>query len=233
MIKWFFRWLFRLLILLVVLAVAALLLLDTIAREITEYRIHQKTGLEVKIGHMRVGLLEPRLTIENLVIYNTAEFGGSPLLDAPELHVECDRNPFFHPGYRFKLVRINLARLNIVEDAQGRRNLDVFGKRLQKSDVLPLLPLLTLASKDKTARTNGFPRIDTLNLSLGRATYLSMKNPGKVNELTLDVRNQVYTDVKSSAQMQTILLVILLNHQNILGADGQYWLDILGLQNKK
>ena len=132
MIKWLFRWLFRLLILLVVLVVAAILLLDTIAREITEYRLQQQTGLEAKIGRMRVGMLEPRLTIENLVIYNSAEFGGSPLLDVPELHVECDRNPFFHPGLHFKLVRINLARLNLVEDAKGRKNLDELWKQLKK-----------------------------------------------------------------------------------------------------
>ena len=102
MIKWLFRWLFRLLILLVVLVVAAILLLDTIAREVTEHRLQQQTGLEVRIGRMRVGILEPKLTIENLVIYNSAGFGGSPLLDAPELHVECDRNPFFHPGFSFQ-----------------------------------------------------------------------------------------------------------------------------------
>jgi uncharacterized protein involved in outer membrane biogenesis len=230
MIKWLFRWLFRLLILLVVLVVAAILLLDTIAREVTEYRLQQETGLEVRIGRMRVGLLEPRLTIENLIIYNSAGFGGSPLLDAPELHVECDRNPFFHPGFHFKLVRINLARLNLVEDAKGRKNLDELWKQLKKPSVARTSPLVV---KIPGTATNGFPRIDTLNLSLGRATYIDLRNPGKVDELPLDVRNQIYTDVNSANQLQGILLVILWNRHNLLGGDGQHWLDALGLSKPK
>src|SRR5271154_6271244 len=89
--RWLFRWLFRLLILLVVLLVAALLLLDTIIREVVENRIQHETGLETRIGKMRVGLLDPRVTIENLVIYNRADFGGGTLLEVPEIHIECDR----------------------------------------------------------------------------------------------------------------------------------------------
>jgi hypothetical protein len=230
MIRWLFRWLFRLLILLVALVVAAILLLDTIVREVTTYRLQQKTGLEVKIGRMHVGILDPRLTIENLVIYNSAEFGGSPLIDMPELHLECDRNPLFHVNYHFKLVRFNLARLGVVEDKKGRRNLDVLGERLKKTgDVSIMQPVL----KNKATSKNVYPQIDTLNLSLGRATYMSMKNPGKVDELSLDVRNQVYTEIKSPAQVNNILLVILLSRHNLLGEDGRYWMDVLGVQKTK
>jgi uncharacterized protein involved in outer membrane biogenesis len=230
MIRWLFRWLFRLLILLVVLVVAAILLLDTIAREITEHRIQQRTGLETRIGRMHVSLLEPRLTIENLVIYNSAEFGGSPLLDMPELHLECDRNPLFSANYHFKIIRLNLARLNVVEDTKGQRNLDVLRKQFKKSNG-PIItqPIL----KKKATGTNAFPQIDTLNLSLGRATYVNLKNPRKVDELQLDIRNQIYKDIHSSPQIQSILLVILLSRHNMLGSDGQFWADVLGLQKPK
>lgn len=226
MIRWIFRWLFRLLILLIVLAVAAILLFDTIAREITIYRLEKRTGLEVKIGRMNVGLFQPRLTIENLVIYNSAEFGGSPLLDLPELHVECDRSPLFHSDFRFKLVRLNLARLNLVEDTKGRRNLDALAKQLKKTGGVPAWQP---ALKHSAASTNHFRRIDTLNLSLGRATYVKMANPRHPSELIFDVRNQVYTAITNNSQIQNILLAILLNRQNLLGADGQFWLDAFNL----
>jgi uncharacterized protein involved in outer membrane biogenesis len=228
MIRWVFRWLFRLLILLVVLAIAAILLLDTIVREITEYRLQQRTGLEVKIGKMHVSFSQPRLTIENLVIYNSAEFGGSPLLDLPELHVECDRNPLFHSNYHFKLIRFNLARVNVVEDTRGLRNLDALKKQLKKSG--PSVITQPILKNKKPPETNAFPQIDTLNLSLGRATYTSMKNPRQVEELALDIRNQVYKDVHSSTQLQSILLVILLSRHNLLGSDGQFWMNVFGMQ---
>src|SRR5882724_3148546 len=129
--KFFFRWLFRLLILLIVLLVAGVLLLDTIVREIAEYRLSRLTGLEVKIGSVNVGILDPRITVEHLVLYNNADFGGSPLLDMPELHAEYVRPTLFSSKPHFRLIRFNLARLNIVEDTRGNVNLDVLEKRLQ------------------------------------------------------------------------------------------------------
>jgi len=221
--RWLFRWLFRLLILLVVLVVAAILLLDTITREILQSRIQRETGLETRIGRMRVGLLDPHLTIEHLVIYNSAEFGGSPLVDMPELHIECDRSPLFHANFHFKLIRLNLARLNVVEDAKGRKNLDLLDQQLAKNGDVTFLP-----KKNKGTNTHDFPRIDTLNLTLGRATYLNLNNPAKVTELKFDIQNQVYTSVQSEAQLQNILLVVLFSRQNLLGADGQYWMELLG-----
>jgi uncharacterized protein involved in outer membrane biogenesis len=226
LLRWVFRWLFRLLILLILLAVAGLLLLDTIAREITIHRLEKRTGLEVKIGRMNVGLFQPRLTIENLVIYNRAEFGGSPLLDLPELHLECDRSPLFYTDFHFKLVRLNLARLNLVEDAKGRRNLGMLNQQLQKSGGTPGWEP---GAGNSAATAKHFPRIDTLNLSLGRATYMNMKNPRRVSELVFDVHNQVYTAVTNNYQIQTLLLAILINRQNLLGPDGQFWLNALGL----
>ncbi len=93
--KWLFRWLFRLLILLIVLVVAGVLLLNPIAKEITEYRIKRETGMDVKIGNLEVGILNPGVTIENLVLYNSAEFGGAPFIDLPELRVEYRSWKFF------------------------------------------------------------------------------------------------------------------------------------------
>src|SRR4051812_15473543 len=102
--KFVVRWLFRLLVLVIVLVVAAVLLLDTIARAVVEARLRRQTGMEVKVGSVSVGLMSPVLTIENLKLYNTAEFGGSPFLDMPELHVEYDRGALWSRRLHCKLV---------------------------------------------------------------------------------------------------------------------------------
>src|SRR5579859_7625026 len=107
MIKFVFRWAFRVLIVLIVLVVAGILLLDTLAREYVEYQIHSQTGMETKIGRVRVGLLNPRLTIENMVLYNDAAFGGSPFVEMPELHVEYDRDSLLAHKLKCKLLRFN------------------------------------------------------------------------------------------------------------------------------
>ena len=89
--KTLWRWAFRLLILLIVLVVAGVLLLDPITREIIKYQIRKRTGLEAKIGRLSIGLFSPTITAENVVLYNSAEFGGSPLFEMPELFIEYDR----------------------------------------------------------------------------------------------------------------------------------------------
>lgn len=45
----------------------------------------------MRLGRLEIGLLNPKVTIENFVLYNAAEFGGAPMVDLPELHVEYDR----------------------------------------------------------------------------------------------------------------------------------------------
>src|SRR5829696_2950954 len=131
MIKFIFRWAFRLLILAIVLVVALVLLKDEIIKNIAEKQIRQSTGMDVKIGALHVSLTQPVFNLENLVLYNTAEFGGGTFLDVPDLHLE------YHPDtskreMRLKLVRLNVRELNIVENMQGRTNITSIAGALEK-----------------------------------------------------------------------------------------------------
>jgi len=221
MIKWIFRWAFRLLILLVVLVVAGILLLDTFAREYVEYQIRHETGMDVKIGKVRVSLLYPEITIENMVLYNTAAFGGSPFIEMPELHVEYDRDALVARKLRCKLMRFNLSRINIVEDKKGRRNFDML-----ESKVVP--PKDAGKGKGRSAGVQ-FGGIDTLNLTLGKLTYLQMKQPGKVNEFNLNVDHQIFTGIKTEQDFQGALTIALIRSGANLfekGGSGQNLLQL-------
>ncbi len=206
--KWIFRWAFRLFILLVILVIAGILLLDTIAREYVEYQIRSQTGMEAKIGKVRIGLLNPGVTVENLVLYNSAAFGGSPFIEMPELHVEYDRDALLSHKLHCRLLRFNLARINVVEDKNGRRNLD-----MMQAKVLPPGGAAGASKNGAPGRNSAgvdFAGIDTLNLTLGRLTYLRMKEPEKVDEFKLKVDHQVFTGIKSQEDFSGVLLVALL-----------------------
>ena len=217
--KTLFRWAFRCLILLVVLAVAGILLLDTIAREVVEARIKSETGLDAKVGKVRVGIFSPEITVENLVLYNRADFGGSPLIDLPEFHVEYDRQALLARRLHCRLVRFNLAQLNVVEDKNGRTNLDALRKQSHPPDF-------------------EFAGIDTLNLTLGKISFMRMKQPGQTDELKLDIRNQVLTNIKSAQDFSGVLMVVLLrNGVNLLGggknSGARNWVEHLVSAPKK
>ena len=223
-VKFIFRWLFRIFIVLLILAIAAVLLLDTIVKEVIIYRVHHKSGLDVKIGKMNVGLIIPQVGVENAVIYNTS---GSPLLDLPELHIEYDRDALSSNEIHCTLVRFNLAGLNIQEDKNGMLNLDTLQKGLEAA----FEP--SEAKKKKGIRFK-FTGIDRFNLTLaGKATFTSAKNPSRNLELKLDTRNTVFTNVTANdLRLSAVIVVILLkNGVNIIGNDPNsnwsYWLDRL------
>jgi hypothetical protein len=215
-----FRWAFRLFLVCLVLLIAGILLLDTIAREMLEYRLRNETGLEAKIGKVHIGLLHPEFTIENLILYNSADFGGSPLIDMPELHVEYDRDALWSRKVHCRLIRFNLAEINLVDDKKGRRNVDVLQKRLESAGV-------GLPGKKNSAggfsKSLDFTGIDTLNLTLGRLTHFDMKQPGKVDEFRINTRHQVFTNIKSDKDFSGAMLVALLRS----GVDvNQSWIQL-------
>jgi len=224
--KWLFRWVFRFLILLIVLAVAGVLLLNPITKEITEYRIKRETGMDVKIGKLEISILNPGVTLENCVLYNTAEFGGGPFIDLPELRIEYDRGNYFWHNKHFKLIRINLTQLNVVEDKKGRTNLEVLEKLFPPDDNVA-------GTTNKNSSGLKVGRIDTLNLTLGKATFMSMNQPRQVDELRANVHNAVVTNIKADQDLSSVLLAVLIRNGMTLTGNSANWLGRLAITPKK
>jgi uncharacterized protein involved in outer membrane biogenesis len=195
--KFAFRWAFRLLILAIVLAVAAILLKDTIAKSLLEQRIRSETGIEVKIGKLEVGLFTPVFHIEDLILYHPPEFGGSPFVNVPELHVEYDREALARHRLHFQLVRLNLAELNVVQKADGVSSIQALAAVLKN----------TLETRTKEYEFQG---IDILNISLGKYTVTNLKPPRSVQEKRIGIKNEIIPNVRSINDLSGLLVKILL-----------------------
>ncbi len=199
MIRFVFRWLFRGLILAIVLVVALLLLKDLIFREIAQNRIHAATGLETHIGKMEVSLIDPQITVRNLQLYNPPDFGGAPFLDMPEIHLEYDRSAHSVGKVRLKLLRLNLAEMTIVQNKAGESNLEYLQKRVQKT-----------AGEGSQAAKQVFDGIDTLNLTLGQVKRYNVQTPDKVEIAKLDVKNEIFTNLRTEADVQAAAIKLAL-----------------------
>lgn len=197
--KWLFKWLLRLVFLAVLLVVLALVFKDSVLRVVAENRIRSQTGMDVKIGKFSSGIFSPVVTVENLKLYNTAEFGGAPLLDLVELHLELDAVALAQRRLRIKLARLNLAEIDIVRNEAGQTNLFSFQSRLDSRNGLPKMP-------------GGleFDGIDVLNLSLGKAKFIDLKDAKNNREIRVDMQNQIFKSVKSDADVGGILFMIWL-----------------------
>jgi hypothetical protein len=200
--KFLFRWAFRLFIVLVVLVVAAVLLKDTLLKSWTEHRVRAQTGMDMTIGRFEVGLFSPTLTMEDVRVYNPAEFGGSPFLIVPDLHLECDSRALVRRKLRFKLARLSVTEMNVVESRTGQTNL------LQALDTLQRAASTSVPDVGNLFGLE-FGGIETLNLSLGKVRFTSLKQASKATEVQLALKDEVLTNVRSAADLTNLVMKVL------------------------
>lgn len=200
-IKFVFRWAFRLLLLAVVLGIGFLLLKDKVARNYLEDRLRRETGFDVRIGHLEVSLLAPRVSIENAVIYNPADFGGSIFLDIPEVHFEYDKSRLAIGKLHLKLLRLDIREFHIVENQHGRTNLvEVLNKTAPE----------LIGGPAKGGGSYVFDGIDTLNLSVATVRYTNLRMP-KRNQLSkLDLHNDLNLNLRTEQDVTAVLFKIFL-----------------------
>jgi uncharacterized protein involved in outer membrane biogenesis len=197
------KWALRVVVLLIVLIVLLLVFKDTILRKIAEHQIRSQTGMDVKIGRFSTGLLSPDVTIENFKLYNTPQFGGTEFLIIPELHIEFDAEAFKQQKLRIKLVRFNLAELDVVKNQAGETNIVSMMAKMPKGKLAP-----------HGIRIGGrkfeFESIDVLNLSLGRMRMIDLKNRNNDRDVIINADNQVFNNVKTEGDVYSILFLIWL-----------------------
>lgn len=197
MIKFAFRWAFRFLVLAIVLVTGLVLLKDTLIKEVTQKRMQRETGLQVRIGSMQVGLLTPTISMQNLVIYNPAEFGGGPFLDIPDLHVEYD----YAKLPQLKLLRLDVRELHIIENHEGETNLVTI--------IDKVAPEAFSRSRQGASGTNEFGGIEMLNLSVGKVRYTNFRHPKRNQELSIAIRNNIFQNIRTEQDIAGVFLKVL------------------------
>ncbi len=204
------KWIVGIVVVLLLLAIGALLALDPLARKAVEVGITKNTGLDTKIGNLEIGVFSPKLTIESFKIYNSAAFGGSPLLDLKELHVEYDREALKEQKLHLKMLRLHLNEVTIVRSVDGKLNIGALSK--PKPPGAPKKTEVEVGGKK-----HEFAGIDVLNLSLGKLRYVDMKEPDKATEASLGIQNEVITDIKTEEDLRNKMLPLLLKALPSLG----------------
>ena len=213
------KWFCGLVLLVVVLAVVFLLSLDTIVRVVAEQRIRAQTGMDVEIGKFHLGLLEPVVTINDLKIHNPPSFGGTPFLNIPEIHVEYDRAALAKKQIHITLMRFNLGELDIVRNEAGQTNLFSLGVALPKQGAANSGNQSLKAFKQQTGLD--FKGIDALNVSVGTARYIDLKEPRNSREQKIGIDNLVMKNVKTPADLAGLAVLVALR-------GGDFFTGVLG-----
>jgi uncharacterized protein involved in outer membrane biogenesis len=210
-VKRIFKWLLRLFIAAVALAVVAVIVLlltyNSILRVVMERQIRAQTGMDTEIGSLKIALISPTVEIQNLKIHNSPDFGGTPFLDIPEIHVEYDRAALARREIHVKLLRFNLGELDIVKNQAGRTNIFLPGIKSQaKKSGVGGNPLANF----KKQSGYDFTGIDMLNVSIGKVKFIDLQNPRNNREQTIGIDELVIPQVKSPADLAGLGALIYL-----------------------
>jgi len=198
--KKLFKWLFRLFLVLVLLVALLILFLDPIAKSLVERQIRQQTGLDVTIGRLSIGLKSPTLAIENLKLFNSAEFGGSTFVDIPELRVLYDLEALRSRKLHLQTMRCNLGELHIVQNKDGKTNLQALQERRTEQE----------SGSGSSAPAAEFQGIDTLTLAVGRLIFTSAKDTSRNEEAYVGYKNETLKNVKSVKDLEPLITRISL-----------------------
>lgn len=209
--KCFFKWLFRLFLLAVVLVVIFFLSLDTIIRVVMENRIRAQTGMDAEIGKFTLGLTKPTLTIKDFKLFNPPSFGGTPFLDIKEIHAEYDRDALKKSELHVTLIRFNLGELDIVKNQAGETNIFSIAS-------LPPVKKKHGAKSFKAQTGLEFTGIDVLNVSIGKAKFIDLKDQQNNREQVIGIENCVMKDVKTPADVGGLALLVALRSGDFFGS---------------
>ena len=209
--KFIFKWLLRLFILAIVLVVIFFLSLDTILRLVMQNRIRAQTGMDAEIGKFSLGLAEPTITIKDFKLFNPPSFGGTLFIDIPEIHVEYDRAALAKRELHVTLLRFNLGELDIVRNEAGQTNIFAIA-------ALPSVKKPGGSEKSFTKETGyDFTGIDVLNVSIGTAKYIDLKDRKNDREQKIGIENCVMKKVKVPADLAGLALLIALRGGDFFG----------------
>jgi uncharacterized protein involved in outer membrane biogenesis len=213
--KFVFRWALRLVVLLLVALGLLVIFKDALLRSVVERQIGAQTGMASHIGKFETGVSSGIVRIEDLRLFNTTQFGGSTFLHIPELYLQYDPVSASSGKLGFKVVRLNLAELNVVRNAAGELNIDLG----------PLQKKLTGGAngerKGVTGKPFEFGGIGVLTLTLGKVRYTDLKAPANNREQDLEIRDEVFKNIKSEDDLYGVMLLLMARHgMNFGGADG-------------
>lgn len=208
--SWFFKILWWLTFVVVFLVIIVVANREWFAKQMVEQQIRTATGMEPEIGDLAFNVMDPNVTLTNFRLYNPAEYGGTLFLDVPELHIEYDRAALRRREFHFTLVRVNLREVDVVKNEAGVTNIMSF--------VNSLAPRKSGGGRT-FAPLNGFSftGIDVLNLSVGTAKFVNLKDQHQNRMAVLNIQNQIYTNVVSSANLRGLSGLLWLRGGNVVG----------------
>ncbi len=225
----------KVLILLVVVFVVIIAALfigkNIVAKTAITSGVKAVTGLEMDIGSMNVGIMNTLIGINNLKLYNPADYSDRVMIDMSEIYVDYDLRAFLKRNAHLEEVRINLNKLTVIKNRNGKLNIDSL--KVVRDDKKSKEP----EEKKKADKKKTEIKIDTLDLKIGKVAYKDFSKGKKpiVLEYNVNLHEKFYniTDVNEIGKLILVKALSKTDIANLAGfALDSLQKDVLGLVGK-
>ena len=146
--------------------------------------------------------------IQNLVIENPPSYGGGRFLHLPELYVSYDRAAAATNALHLLEVRLDLAEIQVVVDAQGRTNIAELQAAVAKLD--------SPVQRERATSTR-FTGIDTLVVTLGTVAFKDLRPPGSSKVFTAGLRGETLHNIHNWVDLLPIGFKTFMNGRTTSG----------------
>jgi hypothetical protein len=194
---------------------------DLLLRFTIESSVGAVTGLRLRIGSFKVGVIKSIISIKDLKLYNPRGYEDKIMVDIPEIYLNFNPLEMLRGYFHFSEVRIHLKELGVVKNDKGELNLNSL-KVVQKSKKEQEKPKKQVPAK----KTN--MKIDILTLKAEKAFYKDYtQTPVSIKEYNINLNVQ-YKDVTSMEALVSLIMTKVLMNTAISSLAG---FDVNSLQN--
>lgn len=155
-------------------------------------------GAPVKVGSFAWDLINQKIQIRDLRVFNPPGFPSQPLIDIPAVDVNYDLPSLMKGNLHFPYINVDLKEMVLVKNAQGQLNVDAL-KVSQKS---------TGQSSAQSSQPMRPLSIDVMKLSLERTVYIDYTHADQPIVKVFDVgfKDKTFKNIKSVQQLSIVIL---------------------------
>ena len=210
-----------------VLAVAIVLgaIKDAIIKTSVEKGVEIVTGLPLKIGGMKVGIIRTLISVKNLTLFNPKNYPDKLMLDMPEVYVNYNLGSIIGGKIHLKEMRINLREFAVIKNENGELNINS-------------LKVVAAQKEGRSPEDSGGGKkgkapeiqIDTLKLKVGRIVYKDYSKGGapEIKKFSANI-DETYNNITNPYSLVSLILVKSLMATPIARYVN---IDLRGLQTK-
>lgn len=187
----------NILVVMLLLIVGVVLARNYIVKAGVEKGVEAATGLPLRLKSVDIGIRTTHIDIQGLQLMNPEGFVDPIMADIPEIYVDYNLEPLLQNKVYLNEVRFHFKEFVIVEDKDGRQNLDSL-KALQKEEE-PKKPEVEKEEDAEKAEEELDLRIDRMKLRIDRVVYKDYSKGGdpdiQVFEVNIDEEFANITDI--------------------------------------